>query len=191
MKNKSFYMPNKPNIPNRPYKSYRPHLLFIIYHLLFIISAPALAQTAYDYTRLKGERLNRGVVAFRTSADSVCIQWRYLPTDPQDIAFDILRDGQVIGHCGATAPTFFMDANPCTAPSVYEVKPSQPSAPQPSTLRSAPSDASCLKNSQPSSLNPHPSTSSCSLPANAPIGYLDIPLTPGELPSLTGGVGGL
>jgi len=183
MKNKSFYMPNK---PNKSYKPYRPHHSLII-SLLLIISASALAQTAYDYSRLKGERLNRGVVAFRTSADSVCIQWRYLPTDPQDIAFDILRDGHVIGHCGAAAPTFFMDANPCTAPSVYEVK---PSASHPSTLRSAPSDASCLKNSQPSSLNPHPSTSFCSLPANAPIGYLDIPLTPVELPSLTGGVGG-
>ena len=156
-------------------------LSFFILHLLFILSLSVSAQTAYDYARLRGERLNRGVVAFRTTADSVCIQWRYLPGDPQDVAFDILRDGHVIGHCGAAAPTFFMDANPCTAPSVYEVK---PSASHPSTL-----------NPQPSTLNPHPSTlnpplgpsgrltlqepsTTYSLPANAPIGYLDIPLDP-------------
>ena len=39
-------------------------LSFIISYLLLIISASAQAQTAYDYARLKGERLNRGVVAF-------------------------------------------------------------------------------------------------------------------------------
>ena len=163
-------------------------LSFFILHLLFILSLSVSAQTAYDYARLKGERLNRGVVAFRTTADSVCIQWRYLPGDPQDIAFDILRDGHVIGHCGAAAPTFFMDANPCTAPSVYEVKPSasHPSTlnPHPSTLNPplGPSGRLTLQepstlNPQPSTLNPQPSTT-YSLPANAPIGYLDIPLDP-------------
>ncbi len=153
-------------------------LSFFILHLLFILSLSVSAQTAYDYARLRGERLNRGVVAFRTTADSVCIQWRYLPGDPQDIAFDILRDGHIIGHCGAAAPTFFMDANPCTAPSVYEVK---PSASHPSTLCSAQRDAPHLENPP---LGPsgrltlqEPSTT-YSLPANAPIGYLDIPLDP-------------
>ena len=143
-------------------------LSFIIYHLLFIISASAQAQTAYDYARLKGERLNRGVVAFRTTSDSVCIQWRYLPTDPLDISFDVLRDGELIGHCGPTAPTFIMDRNACTAATTYEVRPSS-LTPQPSTLTP-----------QPSPLNPHPSslTGSWTLPPNAPIGYLDIPLTP-------------
>ena len=53
--------------------------------LLFVISTAVSAQTAYNYARLKGERLDRGVVAFRTSGDSVCIQWRYLPTDPQAV----------------------------------------------------------------------------------------------------------
>ena len=113
------------------------------------------AQTAYNYARLKGERLDRGVVAFRTSGDSVCIQWRYLPTDPQDITFDVLRDGKVIGHTSATAATFFMDANPAASATVYEVKPSRST-----------------------SLNLPSSTGTWTLPANAPIGYLDIPLTP-------------
>ena len=123
--------------------------------LLFVISTTVSAQTAYNYARLKGERLDRGVVAFRTTADSVCIQWRYLPTDPQDITFDVLRDGKVIGHTSATAATFFMDANPAASATVYEVKPSRST-----------------------SLNLPSSTGTWTLPANAPIGYLDIPLTP-------------
>ena len=123
--------------------------------LLFVISTAVSAQTAYNYARLKGERLDRGVVAFRTSGDSVCIQWRYLPTDPQDITFDVLRDGKVIGHTSATAATFFMDANPAASATVYEVKPSRST-----------------------SLNLPSSTGTWTLPANAPIGYLDIPLTP-------------
>ena len=123
--------------------------------LLFVISTTVSAQTAYNYARLKGERLDRGVVAFRTSGDSVCIQWRYLPTDPQDITFDVLRDGKVIGQTSATAATFFMDANPAASATVYEVKPSRST-----------------------SLNLPSSTGTWTLPANAPIGYLDIPLTP-------------
>ncbi len=129
-------------------------LSFIISYLLLIISASAQAQTAYDYARLKGERLNRGVVAFRTSSDSVCVQWRYLPGDPLDASFEVLRDGKVIGRRGPKEPTFLMDGNPCTAATVYEVRSL--------TL-----------------------SGSWTLPANAPIGYLDIPLS---LPSL--GVGG-
>ena len=123
--------------------------------LLFVISTTVSAQTAYNYARLKGERLDRGVVAFRTSGDSVCIQWRYLPTDPQDITFDVLRDGKVIGQTSATAATFFMDANPAASATVYEVKPSRSTSP-----------------------NLPSSTGTWTLPANAPIGYLDIPLTP-------------
>ena len=129
-------------------------LSFIISYLLLIISASAQAQTAYDYARLKGERLNRGVVAFRTSSDSVCVQWRYLPSDPLDASFEVLRDGKVIGRRGPKEPTFLMDGNPCTAATVYEVRSL--------TL-----------------------SGSWTLPANAPIGYLDIPLS---LPSQ--GVGG-
>ena len=128
-------------------------LSFFILHLLFILSLSASAQTAYDYARLRGERLNRGVVAFRTTADSVCIQWRYLPGDPQDVSFDVLRDGKVIGRCGPTAPTFLMDSNPCTTATVYEVRPSAVS------------------------LQPLVLPSSWTVPANAPIGYLDIPIS--------------
>ena len=138
-------------------------LSFFILHLLFILSLSVSAQTAYDYARLKGERLNRGVVAFRTTADSVCIQWRYLPGDPQDISFEVLRDGNVIGRRAATEPTFFLDYNPATAATVYQVRPVYKNGLLPTGFKA--SDI-ILLNGQ------------WNLPANAPIGYLDIPLDP-------------
>ena len=142
-------------------------LSFFILHLLFILSLSVSAQTAYDYARLKGERLNRGVVAFRTTADSVCIQWRYLPGDPQDVSFEVLRDGNVIGRRAATEPTFFLDYNPATAATVYQVRPVYKNGLLPTGFKA--SDI-ILLNGQ------------WNLPANAPIGYLDIPLTPVSIP---------
>ena len=138
-------------------------LSFFILHLLFILSLSVSAQTAYDYARLKGERLNRGVVAFRTTADSVCIQWRYLPGDPQDVSFEVQRDGNVIGRRGATEPTFFLDYNPATAATLYQVRPVYKNGLLPTGFKA--SDI-ILLNGQ------------WNLPANAPVGYLDIPLDP-------------
>lgn len=152
-----------------------PYILYFIFYILSFVPLLATAQTAYDYSRLQRERLDRGVVAFRTSPDSVCIQWRYLDTDPVDISFEILRDDKVIGRRGAKSPTFFMDANPATKTTTYTIR-------------------SVLRKKEPpyhkGHRNPHPRpastkhldfvTGSCTLPANAPIGYLDIPLTPPE-----------
>ena len=139
----------------------------IICLLLWIVSASALAQTAYDYARLKGERLNRGVVAFRTTPDSVCVQWRYLPCDPQDVSFEILRDGKVIGRRTATESTFFKDYNPATAATVYQVRPVYKNGLLPTGFKAT--DIILLNGLW-------------TLPANAPIGYLDIPLMPVTLP---------
>ena len=157
------------------------HVSYLL--LLLFLPLYATAQTAYDYSRLQQERLDRGVVAFRTSTDSVCIQWRYLDTDPQDISFEVLRDDKVIGRRGAKSPTFFMDANPATKPTTYTVR-------------------SVLRKKEPpyhkGRRNPHPRpastkhlellTGSYTLPANAPIGYLDIPLTPPEGSSAPEGI---
>ena len=97
---------------------------FLFLMIAFLaITWSASAQTAYDYSRLRGERLNRGTVTFRTSPDSVCVQWRYLPSDPQDLSFEVLRDGNVIGRTSATAPTFLMDYNPVSEEAVYQVRP--------------------------------------------------------------------
>ena len=150
-----------------------PLYIALLSTLLFPVSSSA--QTAYDYTRLQRERLNRGTVAFRTSHDSVCVQWRYLETDPLDVSFEVLRDKKVIARRNATEPTFLMDYNPATSSTTYTVRPVYASGHTPKGLKTK--EIALL-------------TTSWTLPANAPIGYLDIPLTPPEIPSsspLSGG----
>ena len=136
--------------------------------VLFILTVlTASAQTAYDFTRLQRERLDRGVVALRISPDSVLISWRYLETDPLDVAVDILRDGHIIGHRNANEPTYFVEAYAENAPANYSVWPVGDSKSHPFHFR---------KNQTKAQLQ----TGKWTLPANAPIGYIDIPLTPPE-----------
>ena len=138
----------------------------LILALLFLCPLLLTAQTAYDYSRLRGERLGRGVVAFRTSPDSVCVQWRYLPSEPEDVSFEIFRNGQMIAQCEANAPTFFMDYNPESVAAEYLVRPVYKNGRVPSDL---------AKETVPYY------TGKWLLPAHAPIGYIDVPLTPPSL----------
>ena len=108
---------------------------------------PLSAQTNYDYSKLQMEKLNRGVVAVRASQDSVLVSWRYLSTDPMTQRFTVLRDGKKIAAVPAGQSTTYMDYNPSAASARYEVQP----------------ESGKLKGSW-------------TLPANAPVGYLDIPL---------------
>ena len=67
------------------------------------------AQTHYDYTRLQRERLDRGLVAVRTSPDSVFLSWRYLGSDPLTQSFTLLRNGRKIADIPARHSTTFTD----------------------------------------------------------------------------------
>ena len=127
-----------------------------------------MAQTAYDYSRLQRERLNRGTVAVRTSPDSVLVSWRYLECDPIDVTFEILRNGKLIGRRHQTESTTFMDYYPASEEATYTVRPVYANGNLPAELRTT--DLPLL-------------TSSWTLPAHAPFGYLDIPLNPPSLPS--------
>lgn len=60
------------------------------------LSTIVCAQTAYRYSELQMEKLNRGVVAIRTHHDSVMISWRYLQEDPESIKFNLYRNDQLI-----------------------------------------------------------------------------------------------
>ena len=121
------------------------------------------AQTAYNYSRIQRERLNRGTVAIRTSPDSVLVSWRYLESDPLDVTFEVLRNGKIIGRRSKAEPTLFMDYNPASEEATYTVRPVFANGNLPRGLRTA--DLALL-------------TSSWTLPAHAPYGYLDIPLNP-------------
>ena len=93
-------------------------LVLILHSSLFTLHS----QTKYDLSQLKMEQLNRGVVAFRASKDSVMVSWRYLREDPIDTEFDIYRNGKKIGHRGAKESTTFMDYNPSQKKAKYEVR---------------------------------------------------------------------
>lgn len=139
---------------------------------LLVMSMALSAQTTYDYDRLHRESLNRGVVAFRISPDSVCIQWRYLDSDPEDIGFEVVRDGTVIGRRDDREPTFFVDGNDGAQATTYAVRPVIP------IKHKANHHNRHLRPETKSSLSLQKGV--WTLPANAPIGYLDIPLTPPE-----------
>ena len=99
-----------------------------------------------------GERLGRGAVAVRLSPDTVMVSWRYLSSDPVRTVFNVYRDGLLVTPKPVAVSTQFYDYNPSRGKSVYEVRPM---------------------------IDGREKTSSggkWTLPADAPCGYVNIPL---------------
>lgn len=115
--------------------------------LLFWLPGTASAQSNYDYSKLKREKLDRGLVAVRESDDSVTLTWRYLSTDPENLTFDIYRDGKKINRRPISTSTFFKDGLKRGHEARYELR--------------ASNGQSCGE---------------YILPADAAAGYIDIPL---------------
>lgn len=115
--------------------------------LLCIAALAANSQSAYDYSKLKMEPLGRGVVAMPTKDGSVAVSWRYLTSDPENQAFDVYCDGKKINSKPLTESTFLTHKNKGGKDCVYTVKP--------------------LKGGKEGSFT---------LKADAPRGYLSIPL---------------
>jgi len=70
----------------------------------------AWAQPRYDFTRLQTERLNRGVVAVRTTDGKVAVSWRTLKSDRKGEPFDIYRNGKKLNTKPLTkGGTFYID----------------------------------------------------------------------------------
>jgi autotransporter-associated beta strand protein len=67
------------------------------------------------------EKLNRGLVAVRTSTSSVFLSWRVLGSDPDNIAFNLYRDGVKITPTPITINSNYTDAT--TTGTTYTVKP--------------------------------------------------------------------
>lgn len=116
-----------------------------------LVCLSVMAQGEYDFSKLKMEKLGRGVVAVRENPEKVVISWRYLTQDPENQAFDIYRDGRKINKQPLKDATFFVDNYAGSDAASYEVKPSV------GTL-----------------------AGSYTLPADAPIGYINIPLNTPE-----------
>ena len=49
--------------------------------------------TAYDFKKLKMEKLGRGFVGVRRNSQFNFLSWRYKRQDPKDLAFNLYRDG--------------------------------------------------------------------------------------------------
>lgn len=107
---------------------------------------------AYDYSKLKREKLGRGVVAIRENPSDVIVSWRYLSSDPTNTSFRLYRDGHKIAEVPATAGTFYRDAFQSENATTYTVKPV----------------VNGTETGEPEG--------SYTLPAKAPIGYINIPL---------------
>ena len=114
----------------------------------------AWGQANYDFSKLKREQLNRGVVAVKTPDGKVAVSWRTLRSDAKGQPYDVYRNGVKLNKEPLTkGGTFFIDEHPLPDNAVYEIK----------TPR------------------PHPGGAgggSCTftLNADAPIGYLSIPI---------------
>ena len=108
--------------------------------------------TAYDLKRMQRERMGRGVYAFRCSPTEVWIGWRYKSTDPANAAFDVFADGKKLNAAPIADVTYFK-TRWTGAKTTYGVKPA---------------GASKFAGA----------SSTWTLPANAPVGYNDIPLSP-------------
>ncbi len=106
--------------------------------------------TKYDFTKLKREKLGRGVIAVRMNADEVFVTWRYLSKDARLTSFNVYRDGKKLNEYHVNEATYFIDKN--KGGGVYTVKPVAGGK----ELDEA--------------------SASYTLPENAPAGYVDIPL---------------
>src|SRR5574344_20694 len=110
------------------------------------------AQPAYDFSKMQREKLGRGVVALRQDAKTVFVSWRYLSADPLDVSFNVYRNGKKINQKPVSESTCFYDHLEETTEAVYTIK-----AISQSTKTALPEGRYKLF-------------------ANAPAGYLNIPL---------------
>ena len=111
--------------------------------------------TAYDFSKLKLEKLSRGVVAFRSGEKEAVVSWRYRMQDPAEIAFNVYRDSTRLNAQPLSGATFFKDASFDPAKgAVYSVRP---------VLRGRES--------------PKPARG-WKVPGNAPVGYIPLKVEP-------------
>ena len=121
--------------------------------LLALGTLQAEAQAKYDFTKLQREKLGRGVVAVRENPSRVAVSWRYLESDPENQAFDVYRNGKKVNAKPITDATFFTDDYTGNGEEKYEIR--------------------ALKGDN--------TVASYTLPADAPTGYINIPLQRPEL----------
>ena len=94
------------------------------------------------------------MVAIRENPSKVVITWRYLSSDPENTSFNLYREGEIISVIPANTGTFYKDNYQGNDAVTYTVKP-------------------VVDGKETNEL-----IGNCILPANAPYGYINIPLCP-------------
>jgi len=128
----------------------KKHLLCLITSILIVASLNA--QPNYNYEKLQRENLGRGVVAIRKDASTVTVSWRYLSSDPMDTGVNVYRNGKKVTPEPINAGTFYDDSYASPDAATYEVRP-------------------VVKGKETNRKNGR-----YTLPANAPTGYIQIPM---------------
>lgn len=131
-------------------KNMRKHLFYLIASMLITMSLNA--QTNYNFKKLQREDLGRGLVAIRKDASTVTLSWRYLSSDKIETGFNIYRNGKIVNSKPITAATLYNDIYKESKAATYEVRP-------------------VVKGKE----TKH-KAGRYVLPANAPTGYVNIPL---------------
>ncbi len=130
--------------------------------LLLGLSLTAIAQPKYDFSKLQREKLGRGVIAVRQNQTETCLTWRYLSSDPIETAFNIYRNGEKVATVPPGKSTMWVDKEPQTQAVSYEVRPVV------------------------GGVETHHHDGAYTMGADAPVGYLNIPLKrpePGKTPA--------
>ncbi|TQE18616.1 rhamnogalacturonan lyase [Streptomyces ipomoeae] len=76
---------------------------------LAVCALTGLPQTAHAATARQVERLDRGLTSTHTSSGNL-VSWRWLATDPNDVAFNVYRGGTRLNSSPLTASTDYFDA---------------------------------------------------------------------------------
>ncbi|PXV65885.1 hypothetical protein CLV62_10658 [Dysgonomonas alginatilytica] len=121
-----------------------------VFLFFFVFAMGVFAQPNYDYTKLKREKLNRGLVVVKKDSNTNFLSWRYFSSDPMDISFNIYRNGSKINDKPILKGTFFEDKTASSSEQTYILK-------------------SLVKGIE-------KEEQKYTLPANAPVGYVNIPL---------------
>ncbi|MFI9172472.1 rhamnogalacturonan lyase [Streptomyces lincolnensis] len=76
---------------------------------LALSALTGLPQTAHAATARQVERLDRGLTSVHTSSGNL-VSWRWLATDPNDVAFNVYRGGTKLNSSPLTTSTNYLDA---------------------------------------------------------------------------------
>lgn len=95
---------------------------YLLSVLSVFLSLSAIGQPCYNYSQLKREHLDRGVVAIK-DGQNVIISWRTLTSDKKGEPFDILRNGVRLNKKPLKeGGTFFIDSQPLDGDVTYEIR---------------------------------------------------------------------